>query len=103
MGCTNHIKSVDELLHDEQQREGSEYCEMIKYCSNKELAVPVRVTTKLLEQAMEEAVAQGKGNKFLIDALPRKKDQAIKFEKLIVPARSRIYCISNKNDTVFEN
>jgi UMP-CMP kinase len=74
------------LLRAEQKREGSKYGEMINNYIREGLIVPMEVTIALLEQAMKEAMAEGKGNRFLIDGFPRKLDQAIKFEEVVVPS-----------------
>jgi UMP-CMP kinase len=79
------------LLRAEQQREGSKYGEMIKHYIREGLIVPMEVTIALLEQAMKEAITEGKGSRFLIDGFPRKMDQAIKFEQVVVPARLTLY------------
>lgn len=80
-----------DLLRAEQKREGSKYGEMIKNYIREGLIVPMEVTIALLEQAMKEAIAEGKGNRFLIDGFPRKLDQAIKFEEVVVPSKFVLY------------
>lgn len=51
----------------------------------------MEVTIALLEQAMNEAIAQGKEKRFLIDGFPRKMDQAVKFEEVVVPSKLVLY------------
>ena len=83
--------AAGDLLRAEQNREGSEYGEMIRTYIREGQIVPMEVTIKLLENAMREALetrkesghegwADGRG-RFLIDGFPRKMDQALKFEE----------------------
>jgi UMP-CMP kinase len=81
--------SAGDLLRAEQQREGSNYGELIRNCIREGNIVPMEVTVKLLENAMDAALregrpgegwANGKG-RFLIDGFPRKMDQALKFDE----------------------
>ena len=85
------------MLRAEQEREGSEYGELIKDYIKEGKIVPMEVTIKLLENAMRSAIEErkesthygwqnGKG-RFLIDGFPRKFDQAVKFEEAVCPAR----------------
>lgn len=62
---------------------------MIRTCIREGNIVPMEVTVKLLENAMNAALnqkiagegwASGKG-RFLIDGFPRKMDQALKFDE----------------------
>jgi UMP-CMP kinase len=75
------------LLRAEQKREGSKYGEIINHYIKEGLIVPMEVTIALLEQAMKEAIAEGKEKRFLIDGFPRKMDQAVKFEEVVVPSK----------------
>jgi len=81
--------SAGDLLRAEQNREGSQYGEMIRTYIREGSIVPMEVTVKLLENAMHDALKQekegdawanGKG-RFLIDGFPRKMDQAAKFDE----------------------
>ncbi|KAI8890690.1 UMP-CMP kinase [Backusella circina FSU 941] len=83
--------SAGDLLRAEQKREGSKYGSMINHYIREGLIVPMEVTIALLEQAMKEAIAQGKGTRFLVDGFPRKLDQAIKFEEVVVPSKLVLY------------
>ncbi|KAH9951422.1 UMP-CMP kinase [Amylocystis lapponica] len=94
--CANLVKdfgfchlSAGDLLRAEQNREGSQYGEMIRNYIKEGQIVPMEVTVKLLENAMRGALeekregdgwADGKG-RFLVDGFPRKMDQAIKFDE----------------------
>ncbi|KAH9830973.1 UMP-CMP kinase [Rhodofomes roseus] len=77
-----------DLLRAEQNREGSEYGEMIRTYIKEGQIVPMEVTIKLLENAMKAALAEGRSGegwadgkgRFLIDGFPRKMDQAEKFD-----------------------
>lgn len=75
------------MLRAEQKREGSKYGELINHYIREGLIVPMEVTIALLEQAMKEAMAEGKAKRFLIDGFPRKMDQAVKFEEVVVPSK----------------
>ena len=44
----------------------------------------MEVTIALLEKAMKEAMETSKSTRFLIDGFPRKMDQAIKFEEVVM-------------------
>ncbi|EJF62517.1 UMP-CMP kinase [Dichomitus squalens] len=94
--CANLVKDFDfchlsagDLLRAEQNREGSEYGEMIRRYIREGQIVPMEVTVKLLENAMRAALSEnrpgegwaaGKG-RFLVDGFPRKMDQALKFDE----------------------
>jgi len=81
--------SAGDLLRDEQQREGSQYRDLIRTCIREGNIVPMEVTVKLLENAMDAALKEGRTGegwandkgRFLIDGFPRKMDQAIKFDE----------------------
>jgi len=85
--------SAGDLLRAEQNREGSQYGELIRTCIREGNIVPQDVTIKLLEIAMSAALdtrsgpgwTDGKG-RFLVDGFPRKMDQAITFEETVCPA-----------------
>ena len=83
------LLAAGDLLRAEQNREGSQYGEMIRTYIREGSVVPMEVTVKLLENAMRDALKQNRqldalGNskgKLLIDGFPRKMDQAIKFDE----------------------
>jgi len=82
--------SAGDLLRAEQEREGSQYGSLIREHIKEGIIVPMEVTLKLLENAMQPAV--DKGNKrFLIDGFPRKMDQAIKFDEDVCPSSLILY------------
>jgi UMP-CMP kinase len=94
----SHLSAGD-LLRAEQEREGSEYGQMIKdYIKNGEI-VPMEVTVKLLENAMQSKLDKQKSEKkdnksqgrFLIDGFPRKMDQALFFEDSVCPSRCTLF------------
>lgn len=73
--CANLVRdygfkhlSAGDLLRAEQDREGSEFGDMIKEYIREGTIVPMEVTVQLLENAMTDEI-QGKGGKgrFLID------------------------------------
>jgi UMP-CMP kinase len=103
--CANLVRdygfthlSAGDLLRAEQDRDGSEFGELIKDCIKNGTIVPMEVTVQLLENAMaaelektksktpDGKMVYGKG-KFLIDGFPRKMDQALKFEETVCPAK----------------
>src|SRR4051812_14355375 len=63
--------SAGDLLREEQDREGSEFGEMIKTYIKEGTIVPMEVTVQLLENAMRSSMESGKNvNKmFLIDGI----------------------------------
>ncbi|KAI7866320.1 adenylate kinase-domain-containing protein [Spinellus fusiger] len=83
--------SAGDLLREEQKRPGSKYGELINHYIREGLIVPMEVTIALLQQAMTEAMANQQGNRFLIDGFPRKMDQAVKFEEVVVPSKMVLY------------
>ncbi|KAI8140788.1 adenylate kinase-domain-containing protein [Fennellomyces sp. T-0311] len=96
--CTNitndygfvHLSAGD-LLREEQQREGSEYKDLIQSYIREGKIVPMEVTIALLEKAMQEAIDNEGKKKFLIDGFPRKMDQACKFEEVVVESQLTLY------------
>ncbi|KAI9314104.1 adenylate kinase-domain-containing protein [Dichotomocladium elegans] len=83
--------SAGDLLREEQKRPGSKYGELIKHYIREGLIVPMEVTIALLENAMKEAMETSKATRFLVDGFPRKMDQAIKFEEVVVPSKAVLY------------
>jgi UMP-CMP kinase len=85
--------SAGDLLREEQDRENSEYGQMIKdYIKNGEI-VPMEVTVKLLENAMKAKIDGSEDHKsrFLIDGFPRKMDQAIYFEDQVCHSKCTLF------------
>jgi hypothetical protein len=82
--------SAGDLLRAEQDRPDSQYGDLIRSCIREGNIVPMEVTVKLVENAMQDAIQSksgpgwegGKG-RFLIDGFPRKMDQALKFEQTV--------------------
>lgn len=78
-----------DLLRTEQHRKGSKYGELISSYIREGNIVPMEVTVKLLENAMDTALKEGRSGegwahgrgRFLIDGFPRKMDQALKFDE----------------------
>ncbi|KAI9566547.1 adenylate kinase-domain-containing protein [Boletus coccyginus] len=87
----SHLSAGD-LLRAEQNREGSQYGDLIRTCIQEGAVVPQEVTIKLLEIAMSSELrtrsgpgwTDGKG-RFLIDGFPRKMDQALTFDETVCP------------------
>ncbi|GAB6031609.1 hypothetical protein CHUAL_009373 [Chamberlinius hualienensis] len=69
--------SAGDLLRQERAREGSEYGTIIEEYIKQGKIVPVEVTCKLLENAMQASDS----NKFLIDGFPRNEDNLQGWEK----------------------
>jgi len=86
----NHLSAGD-LLREEQDKEGSEYGQMIKDYIKDGLIVPMEVTVKLLENAMRSKMDKDDKGKFLIDGFPRKMDQAVFFEQSVCPSRCTLF------------
>lgn len=63
---------------------------MIKHYIKEGLIVPQEVTVALLQNAIRENFEDGK-KRFLVDGFPRKMDQAITFEKQIVPSKFTLF------------
>jgi len=86
--------SAGDLLRAEQDRQGSQYGQMIKDYIRDGKIVPMEVTVKLLENAMHEKLdkeASGGRGRFLIDGFPRQMDQAIFFEESVCPSRCTLF------------
>jgi len=90
--------SAGDLLREEQNRDGSQYGELIRNCIQEGAIVPSNVTMKLVENAMTEELKKrtgdgwtdGKG-RFLIDGFPRKMDQALGFDETVCLASLVIF------------
>ncbi|KAF9451236.1 UMP-CMP kinase [Macrolepiota fuliginosa MF-IS2] len=81
--------SAGDLLRAEQNRDGSQYGELIRTNIREGKIVPSFVTLKLLENAMTDVLKTKSGEdkgwrdghgRFLIDGFPRKMDQAQLFD-----------------------
>ncbi|KAK5123940.1 bifunctional uridylate/adenylate kinase [Meristemomyces frigidus] len=96
--CANLVRdygfkhlSAGDLLREEQDREGSEFGEMIKTYIKEGEIVPMEVTIQLLENAMNSTIEENGNRKFLIDGFPRKMDQALAFEEKVVPSKFTLF------------
>jgi len=96
--CANIVRdygfqhlSAGDLLRAEQDREGSEFGDMIKSYIKEGQIVPMEVTIQLLENAMTHAIERDGKRKFLVDGFPRKMDQAIAFEEKVVPSKFTLF------------
>ncbi|KAK3718806.1 bifunctional uridylate/adenylate kinase [Vermiconidia calcicola] len=96
--CANLVRdfgfkhlSAGDLLREEQDRPGSEFGEMIKSYIKEGQIVPMEVTIQLLENAMNAEITKSQNRKFLIDGFPRKMDQALKFEEVVVPSKFTLF------------
>ncbi|KAK4541590.1 bifunctional uridylate/adenylate kinase [Oleoguttula mirabilis] len=96
--CANLVRdygfkhlSAGDLLREEQDREGSEFGDMIKTYIKEGEIVPMEVTIQLLENAMNATIEDNGNRKFLIDGFPRKMDQAIAFEEKVVPSKFTLF------------
>ncbi|QIX00237.1 hypothetical protein AMS68_005754 [Peltaster fructicola] len=96
--CANLVRdygfkhlSAGDLLREEQDRKGSEFGDMIKDYIKEGKIVPMEVTIQLLENAMNATIKESGTRKFLIDGFPRKMDQALKFEEVVVPSKFTLF------------
>lgn len=96
--CANLVRdygfkhlSAGDLLREEQDRPGSEFGDMIKSYIRDGKIVPMEVTIQLLENAMNATIEKSGTRKFLIDGFPRKMDQALKFEEVVVPSKFTLF------------
>jgi len=91
--------SAGDLLRAEQNREGSQYGDLIRTYIREGTIVPMQITMKLLENAMQAILKErttGNGwengcGRFLIDGFPRKMDQAIGFDEQVCLSSLVIY------------
>ncbi|KAI7875323.1 UMP-CMP kinase [Lichtheimia hyalospora FSU 10163] len=83
--------SAGDLLRAEQSREGSDYSELIQTYIREGKIVPMEVTIALLDKAIKEARDNDGKTRFLVDGFPRKMDQAIKFEEVVVESKFTLY------------
>ncbi|KAH8813325.1 UMP-CMP kinase-like protein [Xylogone sp. PMI_703] len=81
--------SAGDLLREEQERQGSEFGDLIKDHIKNGQIVPTEVTVQLLQNAMGDIMSKHKSqsNKFLIDGFPRGMEQATKFEESVCPGK----------------
>jgi len=68
--------SAGDLLRAERNREGSEFGELIQQYIKDGLIVPIAITCKLIENAMNKSIQESNGEKsaFLIDGFPRNQE-----------------------------
>ncbi|KAI0340151.1 UMP-CMP kinase [Trametopsis cervina] len=98
--------SAGDLLRAEQNRPGSEHGEMIRTYIKEGQVVPMEVTIKLLENAMREALQEGREGegwkdgkgRFLVDGFPRKMDQAVKFDEDVCEARLVLFFTTTEEE-----
>jgi len=91
--------SAGDLLRAEQNRKGSQYGDLIRTYIREGTIVPMQVTMKLLENAMQAILKErttGDGwengcGRFLVDGFPRKMDQAIGFDEEVCLSSLVIY------------
>ena len=93
-----HHFSAGDLLREEQDREGSQFGQLIKDYIKEGTIVPMEVTVKLLENAMrrqtessDNTSAADGTTRFLIDGFPRKLDQAVFFEETVCPSKFTLF------------
>ncbi|KAH8102827.1 UMP-CMP kinase [Cristinia sonorae] len=111
--CANLVKdfgfchlSAGDLLRAEQNRPGSTYGEMIRTYIKEGQIVPMEVTVKLLENAMKDALAEGREGegwadgrgRFLIDGFPRKMDQAVMFDEQVCPSSMVLFFTTTEDE-----
>jgi UMP-CMP kinase len=76
-----------DLLRAERIRKGSPYGELINDYIAQGQIVPMEITIALLHAEMKKSSSK----RFIIDGFPRKMDQALKFEELIVECKHVLY------------
>lgn len=90
----NHLSAGD-LLRGEQDREGSQYGELIRSNIREGIIVPMEITVALLSNAMTAILEKGENRsakpRFLIDGFPRKMDQARFFEETVCVSRATLF------------
>ncbi|WEW60085.1 bifunctional uridylate/adenylate kinase [Emydomyces testavorans] len=96
----SHLSAGD-LLRAEQDREGSQYGDLIRHNIREGIIVPMEITVALLSNAMSDILQQNKTHvsgssssaaaRFLIDGFPRKMDQAVFFEETVVPSTATLF------------
>ena len=82
--------SAGDLLRQEQERPGSKVGALIKEYIKEGQIVPQEVTIGLLADAISHAHDNGSSN-FLVDGFPRKMDQALTFEREVVPCQGVLF------------
>ncbi|OAL70075.1 uridylate kinase [Trichophyton violaceum] len=95
----SHLSAGD-LLRAEQDREGSQYGDLIRHNIREGIIVPMEITVTLLSNAMAAILEEKKKkdensgertSRFLIDGFPRKMDQAIYFEETVCPSAGTLF------------
>ncbi|KAF3891558.1 Uridylate kinase [Trichophyton interdigitale] len=95
----SHLSAGD-LLRAEQDREGSQYGDLIRHNIREGIIVPMEITVTLLSNAMAAILEEKKQknensgertSRFLIDGFPRKMDQAIYFEETVCPSAGTLF------------
>ncbi|EZF32426.1 uridylate kinase [Trichophyton mentagrophytes] len=95
----SHLSAGD-LLRAEQDREGSQYGDLIRHNIREGIIVPMEITVTLLSNAMASILEEKKQknensgeqtSRFLIDGFPRKMDQAIYFEETVCPSAGTLF------------
>ncbi|OJJ42981.1 hypothetical protein ASPZODRAFT_136854 [Penicilliopsis zonata CBS 506.65] len=90
--------SAGDLLRAEQNREGSEYGDLIRTYIREGKIVPMEITVALLSNSMADAISTASSSsssaakaRFLVDGFPRKLDQAVFFEKTVCPSEFTLF------------
>lgn len=100
----SHLSAGD-LLREEQDREGSQYGELIRHNIREGIIVPMEITVALLSNAMQDILDRGENKtanpRFLIDGFPRKLDQAQFFEETVCPSTGTLF-LSCPEDVMLE-
>ncbi|KAH3668410.1 hypothetical protein OGAPHI_002164 [Ogataea philodendri] len=96
--CSRLVKNYDfvhlsagDLLRAEQANPNSEYGSLIAHYIKEGLIVPQEITINLLKNAVVDNHKNHGKTKFLIDGFPRKMDQAVSFENLVVKSKLVLY------------
>ncbi|KAI5303018.1 hypothetical protein KEM56_000123 [Ascosphaera pollenicola] len=97
--------SAGDLLRAEQQREGSQYGDLIKSYIRDGKIVPMEITVGLLSNAIDDVINNRRYKtdkpRFLIDGFPRKMDQAKFFEDTVCVSTGTLF-LSCPEDVLLE-
>ncbi|PWN18287.1 uridylate kinase [Microstroma glucosiphilum] len=83
--------SAGDLLRAEQNREGSQYGELIASYIREGQIVPQEVTIALLQNAIQDNLGPSGSGRVLVDGFPRKMDQAQLFDSKVCPSQFTLF------------
>lgn len=83
--------SAGDLLRAEQNRQGSEYGELIAQYIREGQIVPQEITIALLRNAIKDNMGASGTARVLVDGFPRKMDQAQIFDAEVCPSQFTLF------------